>query len=672
MLIELFLMRRILLIALLFSTCSVLCAQEVLVGLSSNPLVKPQPKQEQLENRFGAPSTPIELPFVDDFSEKNPYPNTNLWESRGIFINTNYGIHSPTIGVATFDAQGDDGQFYSHIGSSSDTADVLTTYPIQLAGTSNVVLSFFVQAGGLGDIPESGDLLILEFFSPDDNQWHLAWTASAVSNDSLVEKYYLPDPAYPTIKEFKGRIDTSFCYVAMAINEPRFLRDGFRFRFSNLASMATSPVPSREYNCDHWNIDFVYLDKNRSVADELLPDVAICEPQTSLALAYTSIPVTHLNTSDARQKLFGDPMKFTLVYQNLGWGTRNVTRRFSIAPLSGSNNFPQDYLGGSENIFNNQKFVREYTFEPYDFSNGINADSASYEIKSYLVTDLDTSPLRAALRKNDTTTYVQQFYNYYSYDDGTAENGYGLFGVGSSNGRVAVRYTSYATDSLRALSMYFNMARDSANAKPLFVTIWSDNDGIPGEILYSQKINSPAFSDEQNEFIFYKLPKAIEIRRGQTFYIGWIQTTETFFNVGFDVNNDRSDITLYSLGNVWYPSSYKGALMMRPVFGKASAIPDDAIPLPAPPAAPVKDEELFLYPNPAVDVVNLRIKKNDREVVLPLTCTIYLYDIHGQLVRTTTTSNGSFSVLGLPNGLYVVRVMENNKFKATRKILVAH
>ena len=665
-------MRRILITCMFVFACTVLGAQEIVTGLYVNRQARPQPATKntdalRLQSQSTAPQAafPLELPFVDDFAENNPWPDPALWESNGIFVNTNYGIYAPTVGVATFDAQDGKGHIYTHTGQSPAGADTLASRALNLQGKANVVLSFFYQPGGVGDLPESNDSLKLEFLSANGNRWEAVWAASANErDDSVNENYRLTGDS---VHYKNDTIHTKFRYVALAIDEPDFLYSGFRFRFINLVSMAASPVPGRESNCDHWHIDFVYLRNNRSVVDSLLPDVAICEPQSSPAQVYSSVPANHLNSIDAQWQLFGDLLQFTLTYQNFGWSTNNITRRFAITPLSGSDSYPEEYSGGSENIFTGQKFVRNYQYDLYDFST--TGDSAAFDIKSYLITDNNADPLRTALRHNDTTHYFLKFYNYYSYDDGAAENGYGLFGTGTANGQVAVRFTPYLTDSLRAIGMYFNLARDSANAKSFRIVVWADNNEQPGKELSNSKVNSPTFSDGLNQFITYKLPKPIEIKRGQPFYIGWKQLSETFLNIGYDANSMPGSVTFYNINNTWYPSLYAGALMLRPVFGKASGIPADAVPL-MPDAVQPATQNITAFPNPASDVVNLRYETADEGSVIPAACRIDLFDMSGRFVRTITTTNGSFSVQGLENGLYLLRIYENNQFKATQKILV--
>ncbi len=652
-------MRRLLLIGLLVAASASLWAQEALVGIYANPHARPQPKSQI--SRMAA--TPLELPVVDDFADGNAFPNTAIWESAGVFVNTTYPINPPSIGVATFDGQDENGKIYPYLGSIPEKADELTSTTINLSGKTGVVLSFFYQPGGLGDMPEPTDIFKLEFYAPSAGSWIPVWTASANERDTTLTEVFLPSL---TPRILTDSIGTKFHYVAIAIEEALFLQSGFRFRFSNMASMGASPVPGKRSNCDHWHLDYVYLNSNRTVNDTLLPDVAICEPQQSLALAYSSVPAAHLNTADAQRNLFGNPMQFSLTYQNLGWGPRNITRRFSITPGKGAEGFPQNYTGGSENILNGQKFVRDYSFEPYQFNTVAGADSAEFEVRSYIITDVDPSPLRVALRHNDTTRYLQRFYDYYSYDDGSAENGYGLYGTGTSNGQVAIRYTSYAADSLRGISMYFNLALDSANAKAFKIAVWADENGLPGKLLYSEKVNSPAFSDGLNKFTTFRLPKALAVQKGQTFYIGWIQTSEVFLNIGYDVNSQYINTNYCSIGNLWVPSEFRGSLMIRPVFGKAT------------PGSGSQNEQTsvkaadnwVVYPNPArerVTVANQTTVENAGEV----TYRIELYDVNGTMVQNISTGNGNFPVAALPNGLYVLRIYENGEYKASRKLVIS-
>jgi hypothetical protein len=400
--------------------------------------------------------------------------------------------------------------------------------------------------------------------------------------------------------------------------------------------------------------------------------VGITVPQGPLTKVYESVPASHLNTTEAQRHLFGPTTDFTITYCNLGWSTRNVTRRFSITPLYGSSVAPVNYSGGSENIFDGQTQARTYEFPPYPFS--VDDNDAAFEIRSYLVTDADPAPLRAALRKNDTTTYIQHFHDYYAYDDGSAENGYGLFGAGTESGRVATQFQCYRTDSLRGIYMYFNYAKDGANLKPFKLAVWDDDEGTPGNLIYTHNVTRPEMRDSMNKFVAYKFAKALPIARGQVFYVGWIQTSEVFLNIGFDANRLNGSRNFYALNAVgnWYPTIYDGSLMMRPIFCEAQDFPDDFVPPPTPAPQVRPEDDYLLYPNPAVDQVNIRNLKAEREMLPPSNNQrIEVYDLRGTLKHQEYTPDGTFSVAKLSAGIYIVRIYENNVVKSSRKIIVA-
>jgi hypothetical protein len=327
----------------------------------------------------------------------------------------------------------------------------------------------------------------------------------------------------------------------------------------------------------------------------------------------------------------------------------------------------------SENIAEGVLHERSLSYPYYPFS--VNAETAAFEIRSYLRTDNDSDPFRTTLRSNDTTTYIQRFHDYYAYDDGSAENGYGLFGAGTGNGRVAVQFQSYQADSLRGIYMYFNYAKDGANLKPFRLAVWDDNDGVPGNLLYTHTVTRPEVRDSMNQFVAYKFEKALHIARRQVFYVGWIQTSEVFLNIGFDANRRNGHRNFYALNNYdgWYSSIYDGSLMMRPIFCEERNFSDDFVPPPPPPDQQVKSgDDYLLYPNPALDQVTIRNIKAEREMLpSPGNQRVELYDLRGALVHSTYTPDATFSVAKLPAGVYVVRIYENNVIKTSRKIIVA-
>lgn len=186
-----------------------------------------------------------------------------------------------------------------------------------------------------------------------------------------------------------------------------------------------------------------------------------------------------------------------------------------------------------------QLTIPEISF--FDYYIDDNKDSANYEFRAFIVTDTDIE--NKHLRWNDTLRIEQKFYNYYAYDDGSAEAGYGLYGEGVKNGKVAYKFNSHVKDSLRSIRMYFNLAQNDANVNYFILKVWDDNNGEPGNELISQLNNKPEFEDELNQFVEFDLDTIIALYGD--FYIGWQQTTENFLNIGFDNNNFFNDTVYY-------------------------------------------------------------------------------------------------------------------------------
>jgi hypothetical protein len=638
-------------------------AQEILIGLQENPAIKKiaqkRAKQMQLQS-----AVLREIPFIDDFSKNTGFiPDQKKWQGTSVYINNSYGINPPSIGVATFDAINSKGELYDVGYIYSSPADTLLSQKINLAYPyDSIYLTFYYQAGGNGDLPESRDSLILQF-SPDGNDWTTMWKASVNAMDSTItEIYYRREGATTHLRRTDTRSVSEYFFKAhVKVDRPEFLTASFHFRFINHASISINQfTPGRASNADQWNLDFVYLDKGRMSFDTLIKDIAIMVPQQPLASAYEEIPWSHYNP-EAREQMFGNELLMELTFQNLGWGTKNTGRHFEITPMFGNG----EYLAvteGYENIEDFEIRTIQYTTSDYDFYS--DTDSALFEIKSYLTIDSDSA--RADYRYNDTTVYYHRFYDSYAYDDGTAENGYGLFGVGAASGKVAMKFFCFASDSLRGVYMYFNHTINDVNSENRFrLTIWSDDNGVPGEILYTQNATKPTYSDSLNQFVAYKFNKPIFIDRRTTFYVGWMQTNDDFINLGFDRNRIHRDKVFYNLTNSWEPSIYDGSPMIRPIFSPAERFPEN--PVIPPENSTTGMSGVVLAPNPSSDFVRL-IWTDDADNVTAKR--IEIYDLKGHLIKVENISN-IINVSNLQAGTYIVRIFDGKKLKETKKIIVS-
>jgi len=617
-------MKRIVIILFCFSSFLFVSAQEVLINVG-NPVL--QKYSHEYSRQYGFKTTmdidTIELPFFDDFANSYLYPDSTKWMDKFAFINNDYALDPISYGVATLDAINQYGAVYSNLPSmSSDVADYMTSCPIDLdveVGDS-VYLSFYYQAGGTGNDPEDRDSLVLEFKSPDTD-WESVWRVEG------------------------GNIDSSFTLVMIPVVEEQWLTKGFQFRFLNYASISTNYEPSWRSNTDHWNIDYVKVDTARTFADTLAKDVAIFSNVTSLISGFESVPWVHYKS--AAVDLMVDTIRY-LYRSTYGPGdTININRQYHVTDIYGTNS---GYLmdDDSENInpLETMEFARQL-FYTYDSDM---EDSAKFMVKSYIKTDLTAD--RYIYRWNDTVRYYQNFANYYAYDDGTAEKGYGITGQNTAYSSLAYQFTPLVADSLYGAYIYFNQVLDEANCKYFFFTVWDDNDGIPGDTLIQVVGVKPSYSDQVNGFLYYSLGTAIYV--DTTFYIGWTKTTDDMLNCGFDLNRIANQHLFFNVTGQWQPSQMEGALMIRPVFGK-----DADLSFVAP---VVQSNDFEIYPNPANDILHI-------SAMTGYTCAD-IYDATGKLVLSIS-DDSIIDVSGLQNGMYFVKIKSNLDIYRTQKLIIA-
>jgi len=565
----------------------------------------------------------MELPFFDDFSNNSIFPSVSRWEDNKVYVNSTFADNPPTIGVATFDAIDFDGKFYSGAAyQKAVISDYLTSKPINLnyPGNNSIYLSFYFQPQGNGDAPESADSLILEFFSVDNQRWNKVWFA-------------------------KGAFLSEFKPVVIQITEP-YLRSGFKFRFKNYVSLSSATNTGLVSNCDFWNIDYVYINKNRTASDLIFHDIAFLYPLQSFLKNYESVPWKHFKKSTSGK------IKTNLVtrYKNNDNSIRLIdTLKFIFSDLR-SSTAPYILNAGSYNVLPLQSVTYNKPFI-YPFSSNI-SDSAEFSVKAVIVTDGFDSIC------NNTLQFKQLFYDYYAYDDGSAELGYGLTGEGVQNAMVAYKFFTSESDTLKAAQIYFNRSLNDANKKYFYLTVWSSNpvDGTPDKILYKKTNYQPYFENSLNKFHNYNLYDTVLVLK-DTFFIGWTQTTNDFLNVGLDINRDAKSKLYYNVNGQWKNSSIDGAVMMRPVFGK-----------------PVQSTSISKYsievsndffPNPASDFIRYQ---NPDEFLQ----SIKWVDLTGRTImekQNIYTTEIEFDISSIPNGIYFILYKSGQKVKKQKIII---
>lgn len=614
--------------------------QEMLMDLTGNRALKDYDaylRSEQTNAR--ALGDTLDLPFFDDFSEPfsrlrtnaDLWPNPDRWIGNTVYINNHMAVNPISQGVATFDGLDERGRAYGFGTSLPTLSDSLTSKPLNLATAADTVyLSFYYQAQGLGNAPEAEDLLVLEFKDTAD-AWTQVWDAQGY-----------------TLENYK------FKRAMLPILDQEYLYNGFQFRFKNYASRAGS--------VDHWHIDYVELDGGRTAADTVRKDVSqLCQtsflPELdlnrtatfSLLKEFSSMPWEHYKMDSVG--FIGDTAFIALRNND----TTDIPTTFSLQMLDYTGALKYDVftrtatvfanricdnvitgscnIGTSSNLLNN--FDTLITSFPTD--DEWKPDSTFYELR-FTLEVADDHP------ENNVRVEKQEFYNYYAYDDGTAEAAYGL-GELENIGMVAVKYNIKKEDTLQAIQIYLNPVQFDLSNQPVLLAVWVGSEQ-PGQLIWTspESINLQ-YTDQFNYFYHYPLDTTLIVN--ENIWIGWIQqpATNLKFSVGFDKRTDVSSKVYYNLGTNWSQSSIPGAIMIRPSFGKPY---DDWV------GVKETSEQLYVkaYPNPTSGTLFLEESKSGQFS----NAQISMFDLSGRVVFSQKGYARQLELGHLKTGTYILRV----------------
>jgi hypothetical protein len=323
-------------------------------------------------------------------------------------------------------------------------------------------------------------------------------------------------------------------------------------------------------------------------------------------------------------------------YRNNDDTTRNVSRYFEIRDVY-KNSLVKYFYAGADNIApeTNIDFNADLIYT-YDTDKG---DSALFKVTAWLKNDVFDP------KENDTVVYYQVFNNYFAYDDGSSEEGYGINGLGSRNAMVACRFKSYMEDTLRAIKICFNDSYLDANRRAFDLMVWGDNNGIPGDLLYTRENVTVEKGNSINGF--YQYPLTLPVPVNGVFYVGWKQRSETFLNAGFDINTSGSNRQFYWINGNWNQSKADGTIMIRPVMGSPLITSVNDVEF-------SKTETIRFWPNPASDYITI-----DPESV-PVSGLTYISiaDMQGRiLIKVPYT--GRVDISTLHNGIYLLILSRN-------------
>lgn len=571
--------------------------------------------------RVTADTLELELPFFDDFYQHNSQPDAQKWLTGGVELSQQLAIAPPSLGVASFNGANAQREPYtSNNFFTTGIADTLLSHRFDLSERTTadqLLLSFYVQPKGRGELPDEADSLLLQVLTAN-GQWQRVWAAA---------------PA--------DYADTTFTKVEVAIQAPAFLHSAMQFRFLNYARL------SGPY--DTWLLDYVLF--YSAVTDNAFAraDVAFTSSSALSKLAgYSAIPLAHFKqepgyflSDSLRASINNLADTFAVVSPQLLVEERYSRSATAELPLTIA--LPNGQRVENTAIIRAQEQIELIAENPIEslVSNFPQADSLRFRY-TFLTDSIEQNTL-IQTSVNDTLRFDQVLHNYYAYDDGSAE-----FGAGSSQAfaQVAVRYFAPVTDTLTHIDFHFLQVGQDAAGLPVNISIWSALDtALEPEkeqaLLYRQSEIYRYSGD--NSFVRFKLNTPLVVEG--FYYIGYEQTSEVPLVIGWDTNSDNTDQLLVNTANLWEAADplLKGTPMVRPVFAEKSATV----------LSVERSASKALYqpfPNPATDIVHINGSPR----------AIKLYSTQGRLVKEKINHSHqslfSVDISDIKAGIYFLQV----------------
>lgn len=606
-------------INILFCFClfSAANAQEYVAPLQYRPLTTNNTNKQLLKK-----TTALSLPFFEDFTSYNVFPDIAKWTDHSVYINNTMCVGQISRGVATFDALNAEGGPYDSTNNAVLLyADSLTSQPIDLSlkvPGDSIYLSFLYQPQGNGFSPEPQDSLML-FFKTNTN-WVKVWSVPGT-----------------TVQPFK--------MVIIPVVDTAYFKNNFQFRFVNKASI--------NINDDVWNVDYIKLDANRNLYDTAILDLATSLQPTNILNDYTSMPyrqfLANKNNELATQHAF-------TIRNNYATPRSFVSGYVATETTTNTNLFSSGNTNSAIPGYTEQQF--QYPMYNINFTTADPYAKVIFENKYYASQPIGSDP-----KENDTIAYDQVFDNYLAYDDGTAEESYFLNQFSTLPAETAIEFHLNQPDTIRGAAIYFGRQVPLASNK-IFSLVVYKNIGMNGSvdtILYQQDIYYPRYADTVNHFWVYKFDTPIALNAG-TFYLGTIQPVQTGSDslyFGLDVNRVGGNHLYVNYLGYWQPSIVSGALMIRPMIGQPIIATDVATP------NIISQTDWTVYPNPAKDILTINFANNN------FNNGVYeIRDIQGRALKQGTISaNQNIDISILTPGIYFVRIIANGVMSVPKKII---
>lgn len=546
------------------------------------------------------------LPFWDDFSEGI---DTLKWTVNGASYTETIGQNPPSLGAIMFNGVDQNGRPYSNQIHDQGEGDFLTSKPFNLTTLSSaqrgsLFLSFFWQAGGKAEAPDSNDRLTLQVLD-GSGSWITLW-----------------------VKQGGENLNRNLFTQEIIQIRPEWQHAGFQFRFFSNGRQI-GPF-------DSWLVDYVYLNFSRNANDLTYRDRALTGRNHIKLGNYSAYPLELLQKGQSGkwreiQNEFLNlenrfrSMEFSIQFENsLGNPLFIVNEDTPFNPVPNSL---------ERRSFISRKF-NEIPVPPSETDLVISTSLTSGDRFLFQIQNGDTVRYASVdYRRNDTVKTVFPIRDFFAYDNGSADYS---AGINQRSGQLAVKYDTPEPVFLKGLSIHFTNA-SQAN-QPIDIVVWDKLEQRP---IFSKESVIPEKIPGQ-DFSYYSLDTNIRVR-GE-FFVGFTQFSNEFIHVGLDKVNDQGDKIYYNVGGAWVQNKeVKGSLMIRPHVALAAPFKQSEIP----------SSTLRIFPNPVVNRLTVAGQFSE----------IMIFDSFGRqifLPRERTSEGEIVNFEGQQTGVYVIKLFSES------------
>jgi hypothetical protein len=552
------------------------------------------------------------LPFWDDFSTGI---DTLKWTLNGSSYTETIAQNPPSIGAVLFNGVDQNGRPYSNQIGDQGESDFLTSKPFDLSlltesEKESLYLSYFWQAGGKAEAPDSNDRFTLQVLN-EAGEWITVWIQNGGSD-----------------------LDRTIFTQEIIKIEPEWQHAGFQFRFISRGRQV-GPF-------DSWLLDYVYLNYNRNQNDLTYRDRALTQINQVNFGEYSAYPLELLQTDQ------------TGLWSQIQNEFLNLENRFRAMEYSIQ---IEDSVGNPILIVNDDtpfnpvpNTLERRTFLSRKFDEiPVPLKETDLIIKTSLtsgdgllfkIQNGDTIQYNSVdYRLNDTIKTSFPIRDFFAYDNGSADYS---AGINQRSGQLAVQYDSPEPVFIKGISINFTNA-SQAN-QPIDIVVWDEINQRP---IFSKESLIPEKVPGQ-DFSYYALDTNIRVT-GE-FFIGFTQFSNEFIHVGLDKVNDQGSKIYYNVGGGWVQNKeVKGSLMIRPHVSLAAPFKQSEVP----------EADFRIYPNPVVN----------RLMVEGVFSEILIFDSFGRqilLPRQRIDAGEIVNFEGQRPGVYVINLFSEAGSKSFR------